>query len=249
MFAIATYNIRNVRALDLASCWWRRRRSLDTAIARLDVDVLAMQEAYPSQRRYLARNSLRDWTMVGTGRNADGGGEGCPIAVRPGPLRVVSSETRWFGSTPDVPGSRLPGAGFPRIATIAVIEQVAGARFVVANTHLDEKVEANRTRSLEQLSSWLVDDFSGLPAIVCGDLNTLPGAPPLDALAAAGLRPLLRPEHGPTSNGFGDPEHAHQIDHVFVSPQWPDAEVRVHVDAGHASDHWPVSARFPSVPD
>ena len=33
-------------------------------------------------------------------------------------FHVDSHRTMWFGSRPDTPGSRIPGAGAPRVATI-----------------------------------------------------------------------------------------------------------------------------------
>ena len=40
------------------------------------------------------------------------------MAFLRGDLTLISSETRWYGATPTKPGTKLPDASFPRIATI-----------------------------------------------------------------------------------------------------------------------------------
>ena len=236
---VGSYNIRNGVALDRASCWFRRRATLARVVRALDADVWGLQEAYGFQRGYLRRRALWGHAEFGIGRNPDGGGEGCPVYARDAVFRVVEASTRWFGETPEIPGSRLPDAGFPRVATMATVEhRESGQRFVVANTHLDEKSPDNRRASVDQLVDWL---DPRLPTVVCGDFNSRPDEPPYRAMVAAGFSPSLGPDDGPTSNGFGDPDHAHHIDEVFVRGL-DVVRCSVRRDAGFASDHWPILA-------
>lgn len=233
---VATYNIRNMVALDWNSCWFRRRSRLATAIRGIDVDVWAMQEAYKPQVRYLKERALPWWTPVGEGRNIRGG-EACPIWLRDD--WSFGSVTRWFGEQPEKAGSKLLGAGFPRVTTIAVIEGPHG-RFGIANTHLDEKSAERRRASLEQLAGWFTDHMPGLPHLIVGDLNATLDSTPLRVMLDAGYRSALAPEDGPTSNGFGDEKHAKQIDHVLASPGVRLGDAVIRRDAGFVSDHWPV---------
>ncbi|MGI9645615.1 MAG: endonuclease/exonuclease/phosphatase family protein [Ilumatobacteraceae bacterium] len=237
---MATFNIRNMVALDWKSCWFRRRSSLAAVIREIEADVWAMQEAYRPQVRYLNRRALPGWTVVGNGRNLGGGGEACPIWVGPD-CSLVHSTTLWFGDRPEKAGSKLAGAFFPRMATIAVVDGPDG-RVVVANTHLDEKSVERRRASLVQLLEWLSDHYSDMSHVVLGDLNATLDSPPAQALLDAGYASALTAEDGPTSNGFGDEDHAKQIDHVFASTDLRFGEVSIRHDAGLVSDHWPVLA-------
>jgi endonuclease/exonuclease/phosphatase family metal-dependent hydrolase len=238
---VASFNIRNGRALDaLVRSWPFRRRAVVAAIASIDADVTALQEVYRFQLRGLLRG-LPGRVAVGEGRSARRHGEHVPLLVAEGRARVVESATRWYGAAPDRPGSRWPGASFPRIATIVVLD-VAGTRVQVVSTHLDERSSDLRTRSARQLAEWL---DPALPRVVLGDLNAEPAAPELAPLLHAGLRQALPSDAGGTSHDFTGRTDGRRLDHVLVSD---DVEV-VAAEVLHPrpggrlpSDHWPVVA-------
>lgn len=242
---VATYNIRNGRALDAASWWWRRRDALARVIGEVDADLWALQEAYRFQIDWLRRRVLTpdEWDVVGRGRGAGGRGEHVPLWWRTEPLRCDDHRTRWFGPEPDRPGSRVPGARFPRIATIGEFRLVeGGGEVTVVNLHLDERSAERRALSVEQLIGWIgpVDDR---PIVVLGDLNGPPAEAAVRSLLDAGLRRVLTDDDGPTSNGFGRAiGDQHQIDHILVSRHWRVVGARIVTEAGLASDHWPVVA-------
>lgn len=232
---LVSWNIRNIRALDHDSCWWRRREAVAGLIRELDADVWSLQEAYPAQVGYLARGAFGPgWRVAGRGRNAGGGGEACAIWVRTEAATIVRTATRWFGPQPDRPGSRLAGARFPRIVTFAELAPASGGRLLVANTHLDEASAGRRRASTTQLVSWLP---AGIPTVVLGDLNAEAGDTELRPLIDAGLRPVLAAADGPTSGSFGGP--AAQIDHGFIRGVAAVA-ARVERTPPARSDHWPV---------
>jgi endonuclease/exonuclease/phosphatase family metal-dependent hydrolase len=240
---VATYNIRNGRAVDPASFWWARRRALRDVVARIDADVWGLQEAYGFQRRDLERTVLPapSWGSVGTGRNRRGGGEQVPVFHRRAVFADATAATRWFGPAPEIPGSRMDGASLPRIATIVdLVAAVDGSVVRVANLHLDSDSAERRAESLGQLVRWL-GDAPSTPMIVMGDFNGPMTDPGFDALADAGFRSALPADAGPTSNGFGRRlDEQQQIDHVFVSGHFEVVDARIDTDAGHASDHYPV---------
>src|SRR5690606_5828073 len=125
----ATFNIRNGLGLDGGNAWPFRRATTARTIAALDADVVALQEVYAFQQRYLERR-LSGYRFVGAGRTDGERGERCPILVHQDRATVVDVRTAWFGDTPDRPGTRLPGAGFPRIATVATIRLAPEGRTV-----------------------------------------------------------------------------------------------------------------------
>jgi endonuclease/exonuclease/phosphatase family metal-dependent hydrolase len=233
----ATFNIRNGRGLDYHRSWPVRRRWTAAAIAALHADVLGLQEVFDFQRRYLDRR-LPGLRWFGEDRDGSSRGEQCPIAVTDPSITVISERTLWYGAEPEQPGTRLPGASFPRIATIIRCHSF-GVEYEVANTHLDERIGANRAASVGQLLKWL---DPSVPTVVVGDFNTVPSdTAVLGPLTDAGF--LLAPVTGGTSHGFSGAADGAQIDHVFVSPHWTLEEAVVVREFGRwrlPSDHWPV---------
>jgi endonuclease/exonuclease/phosphatase family metal-dependent hydrolase len=239
---VATFNIRNGRALDGRNTWWCRRRAVAAAIAGLGADVIGLQEAYRFQLRWLLRH-LDGVAAVGAGRDDGRRGEHTPLVTRSSAVRVLAERTRWFSGAPDAPGTKLPDARFPRIATIAEVEVLStGARAQVACTHLDAHDRGRRVASAEQLVTWL---DPSLPRIVLGDLNAVPGSPELEPLLAAGYRSALPAGAGGTNHDFTGRTDGRRLDHILVSPEIEVAGAQIEHPRPSGrlpSDHWPVVA-------
>lgn len=241
---VATFNIRNGRAFDGWNSWPLRAASTAATLARLDADVIGLQEVFSFQMRSLRRR-VPGYQDRGAGRTNGRRGERCPILVRAGAARMLQHRTQWFGDQPDQPGSRLPGASFPRIATTCRLElspRPAGGSTVVefTSTHFDERVHEHRELSARQLLARLDLD---LPQIVVGDLNADPDDPLLRTLETGGLRQTLPPSAGGTSHRFTGRTDGRRIDHVLVSRHFDvvGAEVSYErVGRRLPSDHWPV---------
>ena len=82
---------------------------------------MLLQEPQKHQVEYLA-TSLPSYNWVGVGRSskdeqADPTCEYNPIFYNPEALKVEASGTFWLSATPDVPGSKMEGAAYPRIVT------------------------------------------------------------------------------------------------------------------------------------
>ncbi len=240
---VATFNVRNGLAPDGRHLWWLRRRATAAVLARLDADVVGLQEAFAFQARWLHQH-LPGHDRLGEGRRGAWRGEHNPVLVRRSAYTVVDAATRWYGTRPDRKGSRLPGASFPRIATVVRLRPTGGGPEVtVANTHLDEHLDANRLAAAVQLVSWLGDG----PTVVLGDLNAEPGSPPLERLAAAGLVDALPAGAGGTNHDFTGRTDGRRIDHILVSAHWEVAAARVVTDRPDGrlpSDHWPAVAEL-----
>lgn len=239
---VATFNIRNGLGLDGLNIWPLRRHATASAIAALGADVIGLQEVYGFQRRWLARQ-LPGYRVEWSGRRDGRRGEACPVFLREKRATLIESSTRWFADEPTRPGARLPGASFPRLATICRVS-VAGREVEVVNTHLDESVSENRVRSVEMLLEWL--DASA-PRIVMGDLNADPDDVTLMRLRASGLRPTLPPDAPGTNHDFTGRTDGRRIDHILVSEHFEvvTADVRTDRPGGRLpSDHWPVVAEL-----
>lgn len=246
---VGTYNIRSIWALDKNSFWWLRRNKLKSAITQIESDIWGMQEISSLQASWLDKNVFENqWKHVGRGRMRRGGGESCTIWARSSKFKIIEEFTRWYGGNPTEPGSKLPDASFPRIATAAKLTGSSsftnGEELVIVNTHLDEHSEKRRSFSLAQLAEWIETDFGGKPVILVGDFNCPLDAPPCKPIMEIGLRPVLNKSHGPTANNFGKNLYPQQIDHIFVSKHYTTQQAFVVQEAGMASDHWPVVAEL-----
>jgi endonuclease/exonuclease/phosphatase family metal-dependent hydrolase len=239
---VASFNVRNGRALDGRNSWPCRRRAAAAAVAGLDADVVGLQEVFAFQQRSLLRR-LDGYVAVGRGRDDGRRGERTPLLLREATVRAVAHATRWYGDDPDRPGTRLPGARFPRIATLATVEvRATGALAQVVCTHLDASRRDARRAAAEQLAGWL---DPSLPRVVVGDLNARPDAPELAPLLAVGLRHALPPAAGGTNHDFTGRTDGQRIDHILVSEEVEvlAAEVAHPRPGGRLpSDHWPVVA-------
>lgn len=238
---VATFNIRNGLARDGWDSWPFRRKATAAAARGLDADVLGLQEAFGFQARSLHRR-LPGYGLTGDGRSARRRGERCCVLHRTAALDRAAAETRWYGDDPGRPGTRLPGASFPRVATIATLTvRATGRPFTFVNTHLDEHREDNRVAAARQLASWLGDG----PTVVVGDFNAGPTSAVLRCLEDAGLRTVLAPDAGGTGHGFTGRTDGPRIDHIVVSRHWALRGARVvttRPDGRLPSDHWPVVA-------
>lgn len=224
--------------------WPFRRRSTARAIGNLEADVVGLQEAFGFQLAYLAK-SLPEFAITGEGRNRRRSGEHCAILFRRDRLELLESRTYWFGETPDLPGSKLPGASFARIATsVHLRDQISGLEFRLTNTHLDEKVAANRAGAARQITQNLDGDQ---PSLVVGDFNTTQDDRAVfNEFAAGNLQSAVPDPGGGTTHRFGGKTGQRQIDHILASPHWQvlgTQVVTVPTVSARASDHWPVRAQ------
>ena len=242
---VASFNVRNGRAWDGLDSWpFRARRTAATARS-LGADVLAVQEAFGFQSRFLGA-ALPGYARAGRGRERRGG-EWCAVYVREDRLEVLEDATHWYGAAPDVPGSRLDGASFPRIGThLRLAVRDTGTELQFVNTHLDERDSARRAASIEQLVSWLEP---GSPAIVVGDLNATRRRDPgvFERLEDAELLDALPDDDRGTAHDFGGGTDHSRLDHIFVSEHFEVVDSGVVADERTRrlpSDHWPVVARL-----
>lgn len=237
---VVSFNIRTGIAPDLVHCWLRRRSAVAEVLAELDADLIALQEAYRFQLSWLVRTLAR-YEAVGEGRSGGDKGEHCAVLVKREWASIGEVRTRWFGSRPDVAGSKLPGSSFPRIATTVRIEPTESDSFIIANVHLDHSRAPNRARSSAQIVDWIGDG----PRVVLGDLNAEIDEPELAALLDSGLTPALPADVGATAHAYRGGSHGRHIDHILHSSEWSTRAAwieRATPEGRLPSDHWPIVA-------
>jgi len=239
---VASFNIRTSRARDGANGWRRRRDVCLTAIREFSADVVGLQEVRPDQLADL-RRAFPAATIVGAGRDADGGGEHASVLVAPGGWHVESSETRWLSPSPTHAGSQGWDAGLPRVVTLVRLRRGA-ASLGVANTHFDHQGALARERSAGLIAGWLNHEPER-PWVVLGDLNEVPGSPPLRMLTDAGYTDVLPPDAGGTEHAFTGATDRSRIDYVLIGPGIDVSAAWISHHRPQArlpSDHWPVLA-------
>ncbi|MCU1545826.1 MAG: endonuclease/exonuclease/phosphatase family protein [Homoserinimonas sp.] len=248
-----TYNIRRrmattpPRSPDL---WARRKWLLRRLLAAEQPSLLGAQEVMPDQAQFVSESLGPSYRRIGHGRNADGGGEGCPIFFDSRRLEVLQWRQLALSSTPDVPGSKSWGNLVPRIVVSATFFDIAtGTRFLLLNTHFDHLSRRSRLQSARMLAQLAQD--SNIPVIAMGDTNTGVRSKPYRELTtmlqdswAVALKRLTEP-WGTYSHYNSPRRHSKRIDWLFVSPS---IDVRatginaVRYGGAAASDHEPVQA-------
>ncbi len=244
--------------------WERRQPAIEATLARIDADVVALQEVWsevdgPDQAGLLAERL------------------GCHHAFAPGfddgavgfGLAVLS---RWPIAAHEArPLPSLPGVDELRVVLRAEIDGPRG-RFEVYTTHLNWRYDQSDVRQLQvKALAEMVGEADGrtYPAIVCGDLNADPVADEIRMLTGRAAVPVPRlvfldawevAGEGPgytwsNANPFAarDLEPERRIDYVLVG--WPKERGAGHVvaaavegvdpvDGVHPSDHYAVLAEL-----
>ena len=243
---VMTLNIKNSLR---SSAFDARVRSIDAMVAFHNPDLIGVQELTDDMIHKLPGMS-DTYAFYGKRREsirpAD---ERCCVLYRKTRFRFISGKTLWLSDTPEVPGSKFPGSMFPRIVTLAELEDnETGTHFLFANTHLDHLIPHVRTKQAEVLRRILNEHRAGAFTIVTGDFNC---SFPADALQKLTDDPDLDlqdtvPDDGrSTIRSFiqAGASHYRPIDHILVTKTVPvlKSEVISGMYMGvFPSDHCPI---------
>jgi endonuclease/exonuclease/phosphatase family metal-dependent hydrolase len=220
---LLSYNIRSLRDDPAAVVRVIRAAAPDVAILQEAPRFLRSQAACAA----LARRTGMLW--IAGGRQAGANLLFCTMAVR--------TVARF-----DIPLSRQPNLHH-RGAAAAVLE-LAGARFAVAGTHLD-LIEGPRLTHLAELAGFAAERLAGVPLILGGDLNAVPGSATWQRCAEFGVDAFQAVGVG---DGFSYSAHepVRRIDALFADPRLRPvrAEVLDSPDVRLASDHRPLLVEY-----
>ena len=176
---VMTFNVRLPAETDGADRWEARRAQMAALIRAQAPDVIGTQELFKTQGDWLV-SQLPEYRWFGEGRRGGDGDEHMGVFYRTDRLRVVESGDFWLSDTPDVPGSITWGHPYPRMVTWALFERIGGGgHFYLFNTHLPYRAEDEdaRVRGVRLLLARIDALPAGLPVVVTGDFNALPGGP------------------------------------------------------------------------
>ncbi len=250
---VFTFNLRVEAEVDGINRFSNRHGRVLGVIREYLPDLIGFQEVNDAMREWLGDElpSL-GYTLLGCGRLADYRGESTVIAFRRSGFELLFYETKWLSATPSVPGSTFGGdqSRCPRVFSAAVFKPRKGTPFLCLNTHLDHKGQSARLLGALQCVSYVSE--KGLPFIITGDMNALPGTPEIAAFTE--YKPCGRETVdatafiGGTFHGFGKlpPEKMTKIDYVFTDMPCDPADSLLipdePVDGLYISDHRPVMA-------
>lgn len=232
--------------------WGHRRPLLMQLLQAEQPALLGVQEALFEQAGFVRHALGEHYRSIGHGREANTGGEGCPIFYDTRRLRMLGWRQTALSDTPKVPGSASWGNRTPRIVVDATFVDVSsGIEFQAVNTHLDNRSRTSRLRSADELRNIVAT--SPLPTIMTGDFNTDADTEPYDALT--GQRLLLDTwdtteerltEVWGTFPNYRPPRHDRKrIDWILVTPGIAVRQAAINVrqyGGGWPSDHAPVQA-------
>jgi endonuclease/exonuclease/phosphatase family metal-dependent hydrolase len=161
--------------------WSARRVPVARSLFASQVDLIGFQETLVRQVRDLAELLGSDFAWAGVGRD-DGAsaGEFCPIFYRRSAFTLLATDTFWLSHTPFIPGSRFPGAGTTRIATIAHFRLLSTGsstgELMLLNAHLDHVSDGQRRLGaallLHRARYEAAHAKPGVPIFVTGDFNS-----------------------------------------------------------------------------
>jgi endonuclease/exonuclease/phosphatase family metal-dependent hydrolase len=232
--------------------WQQRQRGIDTTLQRLRPDVIALQETWRDADASPQIERLSQLLQY----HAVTAHPPCPAVTDLG-LAIMS---RWPISDRLV--HELPsGDAEPehRVALTATVHSPAGP-LAISTTHLNWQLDHSHIREeqLSHLVSVLSEDpFSGLPLILCGDMNAGPVSDEVRSLV--GLRKTFVPKMvfldawdvaGDGTPGYTwshrNPQAARKrlgnwrLDYIFL--RWAGASPILHtevVDGDQADGQWP----------
>lgn len=220
--------------------WTERRGPLADYIDALNLDIFGLQESFYDQCTDLLGNlTSRNYTFVGNGRAADGGGEIDSIWYDQNTFTLIENGTFWLSYTPNV-SSTVFSEIYPRTVGWAHLkEKTTGEEFYFYNTHYGFYMEFNIWAS-HQVNQDIASRTGDLPVVFMGDYNSmsLPIVPFYSFLEGYGTKPLFQAHR--LLHGYADPL---KIDFILVTPDIHVSTYAVLSDANDGgqwlSDHVP----------
>jgi endonuclease/exonuclease/phosphatase family metal-dependent hydrolase len=252
-----TYNIRCGHCDDNnLNNWDSRKEMLLSVIKKHNPDILGFQEIIPLQLVYLKANLTDYYYYFGTGRNADGTDEGCYLFYKKNVLIIdsIHSGTKWYSSTPDIPGSNDMGDLYKRIVTYARFKIIKTNKYVYHfNTHLTY-LDSLQVRYVDFLSNVIKNRTIRDPFILTGDFNADELSPAITKLKANFTSEKLVDSYRQidstgvisTFNSFNGKTDGKKIDYIFIeADKFKTVHAScdsTHLNGKYPSDHNSINA-------
>jgi endonuclease/exonuclease/phosphatase family metal-dependent hydrolase len=246
---VMSYNIRLDVASDGVNQWSNRTETLPNLIKKYDPDLIGLQEVMHHQLMTILEK-LPAYDFIGVGRD-DGKqkGEYSCILYKKNRFNLISQQTSWLSTTPDLAGSKSWDAAITRVVTRGrFMDTDTGREFLCFNTHFDHVGKEARKNSSSIILELITAERGApnTPVIVTGDFNSPPDEDAYQSMATSGVVMDARPA-GSNEGTFctfevnGPP--CRLIDYIFHSAQLSAKSYHVIKDNNgkfYPSDHLPV---------
>ena len=165
---IMSFNIHNSGSADEFT---GRRNSIASLIRNESPDLIGMQELLDDMIPGLDFMT-ESYGFTGKARGSKRANERCCVVYRKDRFRLLRSKTLWLSDSPEIPGTKFYLSMFPRIVTIAVLEDMENNMvFTFANTHLDHVLPPARKKQIDVMKELLEEYREGEFLILTGDFN------------------------------------------------------------------------------
>lgn len=241
-FKVMTFNLRIDVPVDGPNQWRYRVPAVLATIQHHHPDILFLQEATPAMLDDLQRLDS-EYDHYYLGRNADLKGEGCPIYFRKTHFRLRLADTIWLSHSPRTPGSMDEEEGFPRIASMVMLQTNQNQLVRFINTHLAYRSNKAKDLNLKVLFDFVQGFPQPLPTILGGDFNEV--MPVIKKYAPRDF--FFATTTGNTYHDFKGEPGISAIDHLLF--QDPMRLQKVMIDRNEydqrlPSDHYPIIGEF-----
>lgn len=216
-----------------------------------DADVMGFQEATPEWMGILS-SKLSDYAYVSEYRTGDEreGTEANPIFYKKDVFELIDSGTFWLSETPEVVGSKYPGAGCERVCTFAVLrDKVSGRDIAFLNTHLDNASYDAIVHGMNLINNKIREFMlRQYPIILTGDFNTGEGSGAYNA--ASWYLNDTKYQAPETDSGYTYHDYGKQellLDYVFASVNITPLRysiIRDKINKSYLSDHYGIFVDF-----
>jgi endonuclease/exonuclease/phosphatase family metal-dependent hydrolase len=240
MMKVMSFNIRVDVESDGIYAFKHRIEGILKFLEKENPDIIGFQEVRPGMLNVLI-NKLVEYNFIGDAR-ADND-EYNPIFYKKN-YKVLFSETKWFGDTPNVKGSKHPDAYYPRIYCIAHIE-IEGEIYEIINTHFSHISHIARLDSLNTLVKYYREKTNKYKFILMGDFNAYPEEN-VNEILSNDLKSCWDNYVGDTLtfHNFTNETKGLPIDYIWFSKELSASNMTVHralYNNLYLSDHYPIS--------
>ena len=221
---VMSFNMRTAVKADTPNSFWERKPRILEMLRREKPDIVGFQEVTDEMRRWLSEE-LREYTVVGCGREKNYHGESVATAYRTDTVQMIAMDHFWLSSTPKQPGSRYTAdqSTCPRITAALRLVVDDAEPFWVYNTHLDHKGAGARYLGMLQTLQKISESEEKF--ILMGDMNATQETPEIRLVEETlGTRGVVEctADVGKTFHGFRH-ELRNHIDYIFSDCSYENA--------------------------
>lgn len=251
---VMTYNIRFPNREDGVNYWDNRRDVAIQMLRQASPDLIGAQELFFRQGDDIV-SALPEYVWLGNSREGVHRGEYMGIFFKKDRFDLLEMGQFWLSETPNRPASMSWKVSLPRMVTwVRLNDKRTGKPLYFLDTHFAHRAEDElaRANSAKVIADFLAKLPAGVPVILAGDFNTVPGKEAYKTITAylkdawdAAAERVGPPD---TFHGFqGAARAARRIDWILYRAPWKVTRaetITMHDGDRYPSDHYPVIADF-----